>query len=179
MEESPERLLPIKKIIMKKVKIVIFILLGIILCFLPIVGLIVIKSPQLINIKGYAEKYSTIIKNEDLDLLKSRLPLSATKITYSIRPYAQCIEASFQLPEEKFLNWGKQHNWDITKIPIPININSIIMKNKKVEEFNIELQKGFYFKQITQSTTNPNKNESVRVIYFNSDTNICYYRFTQ
>ena len=165
--------------IMKKNKFIIFVVLGVVSFFIVLtLGFILIKSPHTRIIHGYSEAYNQIGTNPNLDLFKTRLPISANKIIYRILPYMQHIEVNFKITEEKFLVWIKEQKWDIAKISIPITIGSISLKDNIIQEISIELKNGYAFKQQVKRKDVNEMLESELTVYYDSDSNTCYYSFT-
>lgn len=164
---------------MKNIKLIIFVALVVILFpIVSILAFIIIKSPYRIVIQGHLEEYNQIKTNPDLDLLKTRLPVSASKVTYRIHPYMQDIEVNFKITEELFLLWSKEQKWNVLKISTPRDIHPISLNNNNLQNISLELKNGYYFQQNIKRKDDPEIFESMLTIYFDSDSDTCYYHFT-
>lgn len=129
------------------------------------------------KIQGYAETYQQLDSDHPLDMLKTRLPRHANEIVYRLFPYMQEIQANFKIKQEEFLNWAEKQNWEVGKISSPTYIRSISIKDDQMRDVEVEIEKGYSFEKKVERKDKPEMLKSSLVIYFDSDTSRCHYRY--
>jgi len=142
------------------------------LCF------VTMKSPQTKNTQGYSETYQELSSDHPLDMLNSRLPRSSKEIVYRVYPYMVTVEINFKIKQKEFLNWMEKQNWDIAKITRPRIFGTISIKGDKVQDTSVEIEKGYHFEKKVEKKNKPEMLKSALIIYYDSDTNRCYYRYS-
>jgi len=89
-------------------------------------GFILIRSPRLRVVEGFAPTYAQLARRKDLRLLSDALPPSAKEVCYRVYPHMPDAKASFSLEPTQFLEWARTRGWKPAAIEAPYEVEAYL-----------------------------------------------------
>jgi len=136
-------------------------------------GFILVRSPRLKVVEGFAPTYLDLTRRNDLRLLADALPASAKDIYYRVYPYMPDVKASFRLERTEFLQWARTRAWKPAPISTPFEADAY-MQGKLV---GLTVKDGYQWKDGEFKPGDPSSWGWDLDVIYDSDRGEVYYSF--